>query len=339
MNSIFHSGLKYFFVLTIIIHIQSEKLNAQSTNPFTDSSIRARRDIIDVLFKYTKKYTEKRVQDTSKKLFFSLMPVSGGSNEQGVAISAISASFFTDDPQFTNLSNITFYPTTNFKSYFVFKVIPNIWLIRNNWNIAGKFEQARKLEDNYGIGANTSIDSLNPVNFNLSRINVVLSRRMFSNFYLGVGYAMDYFYNIEEEWDRPWPSFFARYPYGTSSESFSSGLILSLIHDNRKNAINSLSGLYANLSIRYNSHWMGSNYDWYSLVCKFLHGGHFDGTAKTIGHTKAHIVNQYHHNVWCTLGCFHLKTLRGFCIMHIKLTVKRSLRFLDWKYRSVKFRQ
>jgi hypothetical protein len=231
----------------------------------TNDSIRARKDFIDILVKVTKWDSKPRKDRSEKKVFLSLMPVSGGSSEKGVAISSVNASFFMGDPAITKLSNIAFYPSTNFSSYFTFEVVPNLWLKGNSWNIPGKFQYSYTQQKTYGLGTNTIEDSLVIVNHNSAIAHLIINREILPDFFLGIGYYLDYFYNISQEWDQDYPSSFERYEYGNSSRSLSSGLAFNLLYDSRKNPINALQGFYSNVTLVVNDPALGSDYTWKSL--------------------------------------------------------------------------
>lgn len=249
-----------FLLLMLLIH------DGATQNPdVTNDSIQARKDLIDIGRQVLKLDKKQRKNENEKKVFFSLMPASGGSSENGVTLSSVNAAFYLGEPKNTNLSNIAFYPTTNFASYFRFIVTPNLWLSRNSWNILGRFEYAYRNQDTYGLGTNTSEDSLNIINYNTFRIYLSINREIFNNVFFGVGYSFDNLYNIEEGWDKSYPSEFAKYGIGTSGTAFSSGLSFNLYYDSRKNAINSLSGFYSSVSFRINSDVLGSNFEWQSI--------------------------------------------------------------------------
>jgi outer membrane protein assembly factor BamA len=193
------------------------------------------------------------------------MPIAGGSAGAGVAVSAINASFYLGNPQTTKLSNILFYPTTNFDTRYQFKVFPNLWFGNNKWYVAGKFELSYMEQKTYGLGSNSPVDSLNIIAFNEVKLYEGIYRKIASNLFVGVGYALDNFYNIQEQWDKSWPSEFSQYEYGTLSNSFSSGLTFNVLYDSRKNIINPLGGSYLNIVYRINSSALGSDYNWTGL--------------------------------------------------------------------------
>ncbi len=257
--------IKKSFIGIFLFFMFSQNNMAQDTLNIADSSILARKDIIDILIRSSKRYSTKHSEPEKKKLFFSFMPLSGSSSGEGIALSTINASFYLGDPKVNKLSNILFYPTTNFESRYQFKVFPNLWFGNNNWYVAGKFEFNYMEQKTYGLGANSFEDSLNIIDFNSTKVYIGINRRLFSDFYIGVGYMLDNFYNIEEEWDKSWPSDFSQYEYGTSSNSLSSGITFNLLYDSRINPINPIGGFFLNILYLVNSTQIGSDYNWTNL--------------------------------------------------------------------------
>jgi hypothetical protein len=251
--------------LLILIFFLIPVVEAQTSNMLLTDSLKARKDLIDIAVRLFRVDTTARRTPEDKKVFFSLMPVSGGSSENGVSVSSVNAAFYMGDPLTTNLSNIAFYPTTNFASYFQFRIFPNLWLENNKWNIPARLEISYISHDSYGLGANTSADSLNVINYNVLRLSMSLNKEIFKHFFIGPGYTFDDFYNIEEQWDKDYPSEFSLYSTGTSGTTISTGPAIILLYDNRKNSINPLKGLYSTLTLRINSKYLGSTYKWQSV--------------------------------------------------------------------------
>ncbi|HEX4849763.1 MAG TPA: hypothetical protein VFV08_03105, partial [Puia sp.] len=80
----------------------------------------------------------------------------------------------------------------------------------------------------------------------------------------GLGYFLDYHWNIEEEGNENGQSDADK--YGLPAKTLSSGPVINLLYDNRKNSINPQGGLYANVLYRPNFTWMGSDENWQSLT-------------------------------------------------------------------------
>jgi hypothetical protein len=250
----------FAFILVIL-----PDLRAQSTVNSVNDTLKARRDVIDIAIKVMKYDTTGKKIHGNKKVFFSLMPVSAGTSENGIALSSVNASFYLGDPANTNLSNISFYPATNFASYYQFKVFPNLWLKNNSWNIPGKMELSYISHDSYGLGANTSKDSLNVINYNVFRISMSINREIFKNFFLGLGFGFDDLYNIEEQWDKDYPSEFELYGTGTAGSAVSFGPVFTILYDSRRNSVNPLKGFFSTMAIRENGKNFGSTFEWGSL--------------------------------------------------------------------------
>jgi hypothetical protein len=252
-------------IALLVIFILPNYAKSQTNDQIISEDIQARKDIVDVIFRKKKDSIFNRSNEKDKKFFFSFTPFSGSSSEPGISVSTINLSFYLGDIQDTKLSNITFYPTTDFSSYFNFKVIPNLWLSKNSWNIPGKIEIARVLQNNYGLGTNTVKDSLFVIDYSLARLYFNLNRAIGKNIFVGLGYNFDYFYDVKDLSDSSSVSQFMNYEIGSSSNTISSGLTLNFLYDNRKNPINALNGFYSNFLLRINSPAIGSDYTWQSL--------------------------------------------------------------------------
>ncbi len=84
------------------------------------------------------------------------------------------------------------------------------------------------------------------IDFNYLKIYQIVFRKIVKNFYAGIGYHLDYHYNIKEV--DP-PDSLKRndlQKYGFSNKTISSGLSYNLLYDSRKNIINPKSGAYFN---------------------------------------------------------------------------------------------
>jgi len=265
MKSEYKIFVKKCFILFALIISIIPYSGAQNTVNSVSDTLKARTDIIDIALKVINYDTTGRKKPGDKKVFLSLMPISAGTSENGVALSSVNASFYLGDPANTNLSNVSFYPATNFASYYQFKVFPNLWLKNNSWNIPGRIELSYISHDSYGLGTNTSLDSLNVINYNTVRISMSINREIYKYFFLGLGFGFDDFYNIEEQWNKDYPSEFELYGTGTSGTSISFGPVFTVLYDSRRNSVNPLKGFFSTLAVRQNSKNLGSTYEWGSL--------------------------------------------------------------------------
>lgn len=263
---LFHKIILSFRIPTVILVLAvNPVVNCQEMGEPVSDTLKARKDAIDIIFKVFKIDTTKTKSHGEKKVFFSLAPLSGGSGDDGLSISSINASFYLGDPIDTKLSNINFYPNTNFTSYFQFIIAPNLWASSNRWNINGRFEISHIQQDTYGVGSNTSPDTLVNVDYNHLRTYITINRKIVRNLFLGAGYKLDNYYNVVYTSDA-FSGYLIDYEYGVSTSSLSSGVSFNLLYDNRKNPINPLQGFYSNITLRMSSPAFGSDYTWNSVI-------------------------------------------------------------------------
>jgi outer membrane protein assembly factor BamA len=109
------------------------------------------------------------------------------------------------------------------------------------------------------------LDESNDIDYSHLRIHQSVLRKIFPNVYAGLGFFLDYHWDVKEE-GLPDGSESDAAKYGLPPKSVSSGPVVNLLYDNRKNAINPANGLYANVLYRPNFTWTGSDQNWQSLT-------------------------------------------------------------------------
>ena len=196
---------------------------------------------------------------------FSVIPVAPSSSGKGaITVSAINASFYMDKK--TNLSSIYFYPYTNFSTLYGLLLSPYIWFPKNEWNGTGDFRIVYNGLSDYGLGGSVPIADYTVIKHSQLRTYFTAHTRILPNFYLGVGYNLDYFYGVVEEDPTPeTPSDFKQYGIGTGSSTTSSGITVNILRDNRKNSVNPTNGYYTAFVFRVNRKAMGSSSEWSSV--------------------------------------------------------------------------
>jgi outer membrane protein assembly factor BamA len=194
------------------------------------------------------------------------LPLSGAStNGNSFIVSSVNATFRLGSVMRTNLSSIYFIPYTNLSTRFGFIIKPNVYLSDNTWNMNGDLRIIHNDVETYGLGGNTSTDSGNLISNDQIRIYVNANRRVKNYFYIGLGYNLDYFYHIHENWMQTTQSDFKKYGIGAGSSSTTSGLGPNFVYDSRANVNNPINGFYSLLSFRLNPAFLGSTYNWTSI--------------------------------------------------------------------------
>lgn len=227
-----------------------------------------RTDLIDFgSMLFASKFKKSRPEEAPEgKVHFSVIPIaptsSGGKGT--VSISAINASFYMAKE--TNLSTIYFYPYTNFSTSYGIALSPYIWFPKNEWNGSGDFRVLHNAMRDWGLGGGVPPSDYNVIEHSQVRTYFTAHTRILKNFYLGVGYNLDYFWGITEQDPTPeTPSDFQQYGVGTGSTSIASGITFNILRDSRKNSVNPENGMYSTLILRTNRKSMGSTEDWGSV--------------------------------------------------------------------------
>lgn len=230
---------------------------------FIDSS--AQRDLKD---EYHKLFNKNEISENNegKKFNFSVVPSVGYSLSTGFAANLNSnVEFYTGAKGKTNVSFISasgFIDTKNQRSL---TTIANIWADNNDYDLVVNFRWLKYPTNTFGFGSFTTPDKMDPIDFNYVKLYATLSRKVMPNYYIGIGYNLDYHTNFIEKGNADGTvSDLAR--YGKLYTTRSAGLNLNLLYDRRGNPVNPLSGGYANVILRQNFGFLGSDENWQSLI-------------------------------------------------------------------------
>ncbi len=232
-------------------------------------------DLIDIGKSIFRIRPNKPREQDDKKLHFSILPVGatvpGGSGR--ALITSTSAAMYLGPRKTTNLSTATFTPYWNLGSRFGLPVRNNIWLPDNTWLIQGDTRFLVYPQYTWGLGSSRSQDERVLLDYKYIRFYQNALKRIKPYLYAGLGYNLDYHFNINPEDDNINLDQYSGYQYGTGSNSFSSGISLNMVYDTRNNSVNPMPGMYGNLVYRINPAFLGSNHNWSSIyldVRKYL---------------------------------------------------------------------
>lgn len=205
--------------------------------------------------------------ENEKRLYFSFLPISssvpGGSGR--ALITATTAATYLGPKRTTNLSTAVFAPYWNFKGRFGLPLRTSLWLPGNIRTIQGDVRLLVYPQFTWGLGSSHATNDRIMVDYKYIRFYQSILNRITPYFFAGVGYHLDYHFNIEPEDTLVSLKTYTAYPYGTGSNSFSSGISLNLLYDTRNNSLNPLPGFYGNVIYRVNPRLLGSNDNWHSL--------------------------------------------------------------------------
>ncbi len=225
------------------------------------------RDLIDIAKNILHIRPGNTVDSTGKKVYFSFLPFSTAVPGGGQAlITTTTAGFYLGDRETTNMSRMTFTPYTNFARRFGLPIRSYVWLENNTWVIDGDIRLLKYPIETWGVGREYGNDEHLMMDYTYLRIYQHALKRICDGLFLGGGYNLDYWMNIRSQ-EHQLLSDYTSYPHGTDDREYilSSGLSLNMIYDTRANSINPWAGNYANIRLRTNPKFMGSQQNWNSL--------------------------------------------------------------------------
>ena len=251
---------------------------AQNRNQ-SDSLLRVRKvrtkDIFDVLSKtFKRKITIDTLEiksyenhDSSKATVFSLLPYINYSLATRWAFGGmVSSYFYMDKNHNTNLSTTDVLAVYTFREQLIVRAKSTIWPKANKYNFVSDWRFMKYPSFTFGLGPNTNFKDRVLVNYNYIRIYQNVFKKLFKSFYAGLGYKLDYHYNVKQL-TKGFTSDFGRYIEGNQTTTIASGPTINLLYDSRGNLMNPLGDrFYGYLSYRYNTSYLGSNNDWQSLI-------------------------------------------------------------------------
>jgi outer membrane protein assembly factor BamA len=275
--------LKIFTCLLSLIAIfsfseafsQANKPTAAQQNVAADSpgtlaaDSAGQKDLIDFIQKILDKKTSPEKRNLQQKASFSIIPYGGYTLSTGFSVN-ISGNvvFFTDQSHRQNISVLDVDASYDSKSQKIILTRSEIWTSNNDYKIVSDLRWERYPTETYGLGTFTTFNTDSHLDYYYVRVYETVLKKVATNYYAGIGYNLDYHYNITAIGNTN--NTISDYSkYGQTSHSTSSGINFDFLYDDRKNPLNPLSGFYANAVFRQNAAFMGSNANWQSLQLDF----------------------------------------------------------------------
>jgi hypothetical protein len=237
-------------------------------------------DLIDIGRNILLKHpgTRTRMDTSGKKagkLYPAILPSAEYTLETGLAFDITgSLAFYTGERTEDNISNIYLASVFTQKNQILMPLQGNIWTKGNKYNIVTDWRFEIFPQDTYGLGTKTTVNDADPIDYTYLRFYSTLLKTVAKDFYLGLGYDVDYFWNVHEV-SPPFggiPTAFEK--YGFTPKSISSGPTFNILFDGRRNEISPEPGYYANIVFRPNFTFLGSDANWQSLLIdarKYMH--------------------------------------------------------------------
>jgi hypothetical protein len=262
------------YILLFVIMIRSASLCAQELEDSLPNPGIKQIDLIDIGSRILNKNSGSRedtVVNKKGRVHFSAFPAVGYTLQTGFAgVITANAAFFTSEHnhETQNISTVLTSIAYTAKSQTIFPIASSIWTRNNEYNILSDWRFLKYPSATFGLGGYTQQDSSYTLDYSYIKLHQSILKKISTDFYAGIGYDLDYFWNIEEV-DLPpgHESDFEKYGYAATERA--SGPSLAVKYDNRRNPINPQKGIYANVLFQPKFKFMGSDANWQSLLLEF----------------------------------------------------------------------
>ena len=232
--------------------------------PGTDSMVDFR-DAFRYVFQHRNKSQDIN-QKNKNKAQVSFVPAVLYSLSTGFAVSLNANAAFYPKNEKDNLSNIlTNINYTQYKQVIV-QAATNIWTKNNGYTISTNWSYLKFPQKDFGLGGYSSLDRLDFLDYSYLRLHQSVLKKIGPDLYIGPGINIDYHWNITDTSTINRPTYGAK-EYGLPAKTNSTGIVVNLLYDTRKNLANPLPGSsLINLIYRNNTTWLGSNQHTQSLL-------------------------------------------------------------------------
>jgi len=226
-------------------------------------------DFVDLVRMALKKTVEDR-EEHNGEVFSTKLKISypiaapGYTLQTGFAgVATSNASFYTNKD--ANASSVLTSFTYTIRNQIILPVQTNIFTKGNKYNIVFDWRYLLFPSYTYGLGGYTSMNEGYLIDYSCIRVHQAVLRELAEDLYAGIGYNLDYFWNIKEL-SPPVNKATDFELYGLSKTEFASGFTFNFLYDTRKNSINPDKGNFVNVIYRPNLTVFGNSASWRSLV-------------------------------------------------------------------------
>jgi hypothetical protein len=268
--------MRHFICLFFLLGYSTTFLVAQTT--YSPNTKTEDKDVYDFFIKKNRVEPNDTVLPP-KKLLLGLLPVLSYNPATALQIGVASnAGWFLGHPRDTRISSAIISAIYTTKNQFLIVKRSNVFSRQDKWNFQGEWRLFYFSQATYGLATGTSIDNEDPMLFNLFRFYETAYKRIKKNFYVGLGYHLDYHFNIREQIisDDKRTTYYWSNRYNQSAgidtaQHTASALGLSVLYDTRDNPINPYKGTYLLFNFRHYDKTIGSVANWEYLHTEWRH--------------------------------------------------------------------
>jgi Omp85 superfamily domain len=240
--------------------------NITNTQAVTDTSISNQKDIRELIASALHiQIKQDSAKMSGKGPFVAAFPMVGYALQSGyLGFVSVSTSFYTsnDRNRFSNVLVNAYY-----SEYHQFWTIANsnIFFDKLKLHLFGDWRYYKYPTNTFGIGSNSTFADELKIDFSYIRFYQILYREIADNVFAGIGYNLDYHWNIAE--NPPEGDVYDEIrQYQNGNRSVSSGFSANFLYDSRKNSINPTGGSLVSIQYRPNMTFLGSDKNWQSLI-------------------------------------------------------------------------
>ena len=223
------------------------------------------KDLLDVYKHWFKLPQQPKNQHPERKVYFTINPLANTPTSSGNAlVTSTTANIYLGPQSTTFLSTVNFAPYFDFNRKFGLPLRSSFWLKDNAWNIQGDIRFLVYPQYTWGLGTSHTNEEKEWVNYKYIRFYQAALKRINTHLYAGLGYDLDYHFNIGGDSGVNLQAF-TGYPYGLSGNSFSSGFTLNFLYDTRNRNIYPFPGTFLDIVYRMNPGFLGNVHYWQSI--------------------------------------------------------------------------
>lgn len=283
--------ISFLIILAILLlqHVFAQGNAIVQSNESPDSIIQAapsERDLTDVFLrlKYNQKQMAQRDSASSgSHTHIALVPAAGYALQTGFAgLLAGNIVFHTQSPTTTKASSI--FTCAMYTQYhqIILPLIASIWTPHNKYHIVSDNRYLKYPSLTFGLGDNALSTKGYGIEYLYVKFHESVERKLLPNFYAGLGYYFDRFWNVRERDNTQHKGNPEPMPFTLDPEEISSSWIAKVTFDNRPRLINPSKGIYASFLLRSSSKFLGGNNNWRTGLLEIRKYFTLPGRAKNV---------------------------------------------------------
>jgi hypothetical protein len=239
-------------------------------------------DVMHHLFNRHKPLPADSVEIKDTRKHFSIVPAVGYTLQTGfAAIVSGNMAWYNDTAHNTKISSINTNVTYSQYRQIIIPFQVNVWTKGNRYNIITDFRYIKYPSVIYGLGGETDPNQGVTIDFSGIKFHQTVMKALSGNFFVGIGYYFDKFWNIKKE-DSLSRMLTWQLKTSLGKKETASGVALRFLYDSRLNQINPQQGIYFNIAYRNNLRSLGSDSNWQSVLIDSRTYLHFPAASHNV---------------------------------------------------------